>query len=252
MKLLFIILMVVGLGNADSIFEKKTLCKKNDLQACSQLQNDYFLRGNKKDGIKYGSIACNLGNSMACNNVGFAYEEDGKYQNKLIAKKYYLKACDFGNAESCLTLGHIFSQQDNSPDGLLYYEKACELLNSEACVKAGYILSRGLYYNGVDEYKALISYRKGANLGNSDAQLNVGIFYAAGRAGLRQDLNKAIEYFKKSSEQKNLGAYYVLGITYYEIKDFRNAALWIKRAMNDSHDGAKEFWNQNELWQYDK
>lgn len=252
MKLLFIIFMVFSLGNADSIVEKKILCKKNDLKACFQLQNYYFSRGNKKDGIEYGSIACNLENSMACNNVGVAYEENGKYQNKLLAKKYYLKACDLGNDKSCLTLGDILSQQDNSPDGLLYYEKACELLNSEACTEVGYILSRGLYHNVVDKYKALIFYKKGANLDNSDAQLDVGIFYATGSAGLKQDLNKAIEYFKKSAEQKNIRAYFVLGVTYYKIKDFGNAALWIKRAMNASAPQAKEFWNQYKLWQYNK
>jgi len=74
-------------------------CKEN-AQKCEALANFYY-RKNKKAAVKYYNMACNVGNSMACMDLGSIYWLE---KNNKKAIKFFTKACNLGNKEACSIL----------------------------------------------------------------------------------------------------------------------------------------------------
>lgn len=242
---------IITLVNENISDDTKLKCEEQkNIDACLKLQEAYFIfLKNKNLGIKYAKIGCELGNSMSCNNLAVAYEEDGIYNNNELAIRYYNKACEMKYEGACFTLGEIYSKQ-NSSKAINYYDKSCRLNNSVACVRIGYIFSQGLYSSKIDKKKAFNYYKKGADLGDGDAQLNLGIFYYIGENGIERNFGKSIMYLEQSAKQGNVKAYYVLGMEYFTYNEKYKSAFWIKKAMDSGSEDAKTMWFNEKLWDY--
>jgi hypothetical protein len=77
--------------------------------------------------------------------------------------------------------------------------------------------------------------------------------YFNGRGTLK-DHKKAISWFKKAAEQGEAESQYILGEIYVEgkaiVKSYKNAKYWVQLAYENGFVGAKELWDEHELWKY--
>ena len=64
--------------------------------------NDLLDQKQYEQANKLFKQACDGGDAMGCNNLGFLYENGyGVKQSKATAKKYYKKSCDLGFQPAC-------------------------------------------------------------------------------------------------------------------------------------------------------
>ena len=108
-------------------------------------------------------------------------------------------------------------------------------------------------YSKEDYKTAFKEWRPLAEEGDAKSQTNLGILYYNGR-GVLKDYKKALAWLKKAAEQGEAEAQYILGKIYIEgkvaVKSFKNAKYWVELAYENEFVGAKELWDEHELWKY--
>ena len=108
-------------------------------------------------------------------------------------------------------------------------------------------------YSKEDYKTAFKEWRPLAEEGDAKSQTNLGILYYNGR-GVLKDYKKAFAWLKKAAEQGEAEAQYILGEIYIEgkvaAKSFKNAKHWVELAYENGFAGAKELWDEHELWKY--
>ena len=108
-------------------------------------------------------------------------------------------------------------------------------------------------YSKEDYKTAFKEWRPLAEKGDAKSQTNLGILYYNGR-GVLKDYKKALAWLKKAAEQGEAEAQYILGEIYIEgkvaVKSFKNAKHWVELAYENGFAGAKELWEEHELWKY--
>ena len=108
-------------------------------------------------------------------------------------------------------------------------------------------------YSKEDYKTAFKEWRPLAEKGDAKSQTNLGILYYNGR-GVLKDYKKALAWLKKAAEQGEAEAQYILGEIYIEgkvaVKSFKNAKYWVELAYENEFVGAKELWDEHELWKY--
>jgi hypothetical protein len=73
-----------------------------------------------------------------------------------------------------------------------------------------------------------------ANDGMHDAMLAMGWFYRNG-IGVGMDIEESKRWFRKSARQKDERAMFSLGEIAYDQRDYHEAAVWFKRAIEAGH-----------------
>ena len=115
------------------------------------------------------------------------------------------------------------------------------------------------YQKAIDAYKRS-DYKASYNLilplaekGFAKAQYYLGVMYGNGK-GVAKDYSKAIKWWNDAASQGSGKAQYILGEIYIEgkvaVKSFKNAKYWVELAYENEFVGAKELWDEHELWKY--
>ena len=149
--------------------------------------------------------ACNLGDGVSCNSIGYSYEygERGLQKDLFKAVKFYKKACSLNNAWGCNNLAHEYDDgrgglTKNPSKAMKLFQKACNSNNGSACTSIGY-----RYKNGVNIeqnlFKAFKFHKKSCDLNCGTGCYNLGLLYQYGD-GVSKDLNKAKEIYKKACD----------------------------------------------------
>ena len=149
--------------------------------------------------------ACNLGNGVSCNSIGYSYEygERGLEKDLFKAVKFYKKACSLNNAWGCNNLAHEYDDgrgglTKNPSKAMKLFQKACNSNNGSACTSIGY-----RYKNGVNIeqnlFKAFKFHKKSCDLNSGTGCSNLGLLYQYGE-GIPKDLSKAKKYYKKACD----------------------------------------------------
>ena len=108
------------------------------------------------------------------------------------------------------------------------------------------------YTNG-DFRVASKQWRLLAEKGDAKSQTNLGILYFNGK-GVLKDYKKAVSWLKKAAEQGEAEAQYILGQIYIDgdgvSKSLKAAKYWVQLAYENNFEGAKELWDEYQLWKY--
>ncbi|TZF98497.1 sel1 repeat family protein (plasmid) [Chryseobacterium panacisoli] len=118
--------------------------------------------------------------------------------------------------------------------GITYYEKAAQHNHPVAWNNIG-----ALYHNGTgysfNIKKAIQAYGKGAELGDGMALANLGDLYYFGEHVL-QDYDKALDFYQKA-EKKYYYNYDKISEIYYQLRDYNNLLLYLKKDYDQSYSG---------------
>ena len=104
----------------------------------TELGVEAYDRGDYQKAAQLWQKACDEGNALGCNNLGFLYENSqGVRQDYQKAAQFYQKACDGGNAGGCGMLGFLYKYgkgvRQNFSTAKEYYGKACDLGLQPGC-----------------------------------------------------------------------------------------------------------------------
>ena len=95
--------------------------------------------------------------------------------------------------------------------------------------------------------------KSSAAKGDPRAQYVLACCYLQGR-GVDPNFTNAIDLLEKSAGQGFASAQFALGRIYYADKserhDPKNALVFLKMAVDNGHQPAKQFWNKHKLWRY--
>jgi TPR repeat protein len=108
------------------------------------------------------------------------------------------------------------------------------------------------YING-DFRTATKEWKPLAEKGDAKSQTNLGILYFNGK-GVLKDYKEAVSWLKKAAEQGEAEAQYILGQIYIDgdgvSKSLKAAKYWVQLAYENNFEGAKELWDEYQLWKY--
>ena len=132
-------------------------------------------------------------NYIVYEQLGLAYEKEGRYQEALIA---YQEGIDLkpDHASFYNNLGNLYCAMDHTQDAIDAYNRALE--KDPGFAQAYYNLGN-MYYRSADVDEAIIAYRKALELdpGYAKAYNNLGfVYYGLGRT------EEALENYKKAIE----------------------------------------------------
>lgn len=201
--------------------------EEGDMEAAYLLGLIYIeIRNEARDeelGLSLIKYAAENDHAQAQNELGTMYFEGRIVEKDLdLAIEWFRKAAANGYAFSMTTLGVFYHNGEYLPQ---------------------------------DYAKAFQWYMKAAQLGDVEAQYFLGFMYKDG-VYVNQDDDEALRWFVESAElnynesQMLLAALYVIG-DLVEV-NMEKAAYWCRRAYNNGHELAQEFWYEYRLWKYDK
>ena len=174
------------------------------------------------------------------------------------AQVTFMRAAEDGDANAQYKLGRMYSQdnryQKDIKKAMYWYKKAAAQNQKDAALALG-----ELYYYGIEtdrnNHLAYTYFNQADTLGNYEASYCLGEMYEKG-VGVNKNLQTAFSYYKKAADKGNLAKamfktgtmlYYGQGCT----KDIAKGNNYIKLAFNEGYPTALEFWNQEQLWQYE-
>lgn len=171
----------------------------------------------------------------------------------------FVRAAQDGDANAQYKLGKMYSQdgkmQKDIKKAIYWYKKAAEQNQKDAIMALG-----DIYYYGTDVnqnvHLAFTYYKQASELGNYEADFSLGEMYAQG-VGVAKHLPSAFEYYKKAADKGGLAkAMFKTGTMLFEGKgvkqDKAQGINYIKLAFNEGYPTALEYWNENQLWQYEE
>jgi TPR repeat protein len=169
-------------------------------------------------------LACENGNTKACNELGTCYRLGQCRLPMAVAKaqEAYQKACDAGDMEGCTNLGSCYRSGDCNADkdparARALYERACDGGSMAGCASLGSCYQEGDCGPAEDTSRAVGLYRKACEGGNVDACSNLGQCYLTGGCGLERDEERGSVLIQKACEIGNdFGACHNLGVCYLE------------------------------------
>ena len=189
--------------------------------------------------------------SLAYNNLGFIYNEEGNYDQAITS---YLKSIELSPKMKMpyYNLGIIYSFRDMESDQAeIYFLKAIEL-DSEFAEAYSAI---AMHYTGQGKYdQAEINYKKAIEIGYNSSQgysniekktetyTGYGILLY-----LQEKYDEAERIFLKviKLNSKYSKAYYLLGFTYYKKGDKEKGLKNYKKAAKLGHQGSQEWLKDN-------
>ena len=142
--------------------------------------------------------------------------------------------------------------KENKAEAIVWYTVAAEQDDMDGQLNLGLAYANG---QGVEQNytKAFYWFEKAAqHHGCAYAHNNLGVCYLNGDGTLK-DSYKAFYWFEKAAKYVP-EAKYLLGVLYFRgegcVMDKKQAAYWIEAAYKNDYEGAKKFWDENELWRY--
>jgi serine/threonine protein kinase len=143
---------------------------------------------------------CSGGNSLACNQLGYLYEEGlGVPKTPTRAVTLYTKGCDLNNEVACFNLGGMYSQgigiKQDYPKAVSLYSKSCDAGDATACNSLG-VMYQAAHGVAQDNAKAATLFSKACTAGEAAACSNLGQAYIDGE-GVPKDADKGKEFLTK-------------------------------------------------------
>ncbi|MBS9781665.1 MAG: sel1 repeat family protein [Gammaproteobacteria bacterium] len=121
--------------------------------------------------------SCKNGKGQDCNELGAVYNEGNSAikKDKEKTRQYYKMACDVGFSDGCYNLGLDYAEFPNKDDrkSVEFYDKACQLDDMEACGELGVIYMQGRGDIDRNDKKADTLLTKACKSGNDDACKNL-------------------------------------------------------------------------------
>ena len=156
-------------------------------------------------------------------NIALMYDKgDGTQKDENKAFYWYKKSAEQGNPVGQFSLAWAYAHGTGTltdPERAFYWLKKCIVKNN----------------NSFYEYVLAKWYERGFGTQQNDA--------------------KAFYWYKKSAEQGFGMAQFAVALAYYYGRgsqiNKKMAAFWMRKAYNDGFPGAKEKWDELELWKYD-
>ena len=109
---------------ATFIYAAKQRCNEGEVEACIAIGAHYGYKDFMIAKVYYEK-ACDLGDSISCNDIASLYEKGkGVPIDMEKAKEYYAKACDFGDYYMCNKYREKFNKKEynNADDEQFYIE----------------------------------------------------------------------------------------------------------------------------------
>lgn len=168
--------------------------------------------------------------------------------------EYFKKSADHGNPKAAFNVGVAYLNGEGvSPDtdnAIKYLTKVTELDKSSELAGNAYFVMSGIYYanrNDKSPYynpKLAIDYMlKAKELNYHLANYTLGLYYIDGSI-VEKNIDKGIQYLKEAlnSEKKNVSYMNSIADAYLEIKNYSDAALYYKMAIeNGSNNSSYQF-----------
>lgn len=179
---------------------------RGDANACNNyglhLLNGAGVAQDKRAGLRYFRMACEMDYMRACENVAVeTARPDGDLRNVAESIRYLRRACDGGWSSACHRLGYRLrdgvdgATQDHAA-GLRAFELACNMRNGEACFEAGFF-----YLNGwgvaADDAAAARVYQSSCSLNFARGCSQLAFLAYSGR-GIAQDAAMAVLNYRRA------------------------------------------------------
>ena len=177
-------------------------------------------------------------------------------QDKQEAAKWFSKWAEKGTAKDQYELAKRYEEGNGVPKNkelaLKWLIESAKRGHEIAWMKYGNVL-----FNGenvlTNKKKAAYWYEKAAEQGNIKAQKLMGELYFKGE-GVIVNMEKAIYWYEMWASNRNGEDQFNLGVMFYNgdniQKNKTKAAIWIESAYKKGYKGAKDFWDENNLWNY--
>ncbi|MBB6330144.1 TPR repeat protein [Chryseobacterium sediminis] len=168
--------------------------------------------------------------------MAFDAKENQNYQEAL---RLFELSAQKDDLDSLVEIGILLTDPEiaslfDPQKGITYYEKAAEQNHPVAWNNIG-----ALYHNGTgypfNIKKAIQAYGKSAELGDGMALANLGDLYYFGEHVL-QDYDKALDFYQKA-EKKYYYNYDKISEIYYQLRDYKNLLLYLKKDYDQSYSG---------------
>ena len=199
-------LLLLPLALATDPAARDAACEAGDLEACTQLGNQYATGdGVPTDRFRASQLyrkACGGDHAHACMFLAEAYRKgEGAGNDAAKAQELYIKACELGNALACRSVGDMFILGNvYGTDGRtagLWYQMGCELGDGQACTGAGMWMERGDVMDA-DPAKAAALFERGCVSGHTRGCTMIAVRYAKGASGLKRSIEAAADWYAKA------------------------------------------------------
>lgn len=147
---------------------------------------------------------CTLGERVACNNLGDAYEYgDGVPRDLPRAVELYNRACREGEALGCANLGHLIENGEGTPRDVprarALYRDACASGNDYGCLHAQ-MAAVDSPATPAEAWRALERWQRACDGRNARACTFVGILYEDGPDGEARDEGRSLAAMKRACD----------------------------------------------------
>jgi len=147
---------------------------------------------------------CVLGQKVACNNLGDAFEYgDGVKRDLTRAGELYERACRGGEPLGCANLGHLLENGEGSPRDVprarALYRDACAAGNDYGCVHEDMSAVESPA-TPVEARRALERWQRACDARSAKACTFVGILYEDGFDGLARDEDRSVAAMKRACD----------------------------------------------------
>jgi uncharacterized protein (TIGR02145 family) len=112
------------------------------------------------------------------------------------------------------------------------------------------VLMGHLAKDNKDYQEAFRWYKKAAEQGDANGQYELAYCYLNGK-GIKQNDKKFLEWLNKSAKNGYSGAQLVVGEIFFTDEQYKKAAYWVKKAIENGNKKAKKYWKQKNLAQYE-
>ncbi len=147
---------------------------------------------------------CTLGQKVACNNLGDAYEYGNGVRRDLArAAELYDRACQAGEPLGCANLGHLVENGEGVPRDVprarTLYRDACAAGNDYGCLHEQMAAVESPA-TPAEAQRALERWQRACNARSARACAFVGILYEDGPDGLARDEERNMAAMKRACE----------------------------------------------------
>jgi MYXO-CTERM domain-containing protein len=193
-------------------------------RACVWLGVQLKDEGKAKQAAALYRRACDDGDAVGCNSIGFAhYTSQGARWDVMAASKAYERGCQLGDPTACSNVGELYEFGiGRAPDlekARSFYEKGCTPVDHAGCGRIARFYEQGLGGAAVDAELAESSYRRACDADEPmpEACANLAAFLRKSGRGTASEVaqlfQRAFDVARDMSKDNPYYAY-VLG-TYY-------------------------------------
>ena len=190
-------------------FDAEANCLGGSADDCASLGQQYyagrdpFPRDRARSAIEY-QRGCDLGSTLACSNLGDAYEYGDSVPRDLArAASLYDRACHAGNPLGCSNLGHLVEHGEgvarDAARARALYRDACSRGEVYGCLHAQ-LMALEPAGPPADPMASLERWRRACDRKEARACAFVGLIYEDGPDGLARDEAKSLQAMSRACD----------------------------------------------------